>query len=188
MSPPPPDAALTLTATPEEFLAAAHADMARAKAEIARLSAMTTPRETDDALAAFDGAMALLGDAAARASVCRNAHPEQAMRDAADRAEQEIEALQTEISLERGVYDALAALDLGGQEPATHHYVGKTLRDLRRAGANCATSWCASARSSARTSSTTCGASSSIPPTSTGCPTTTARRTRRTMTASASSP
>ncbi|HZS37978.1 MAG TPA: M3 family metallopeptidase [Polyangia bacterium] len=134
MSPPPPDAALTLTATPEEFLAAAHADMARAKAEIARLSAMTTPRETDDALAAFDGAMALLGDAAARASVCRNAHPEQAMRDAADRAEQEIEALQTEISLERGVYDALAALDLGGQEPATHHYVGKTLRDLRRAG------------------------------------------------------
>jgi Zn-dependent oligopeptidase len=134
MSLPPPDAAATLTGTPAEFTAACHADLARAKAEIARLKSMSTPRETDAALAAFDGAMAALGDAAARSSVCRNAHPAQAMRDAADQCEQELEAMQTEISLDRAVYDALAALDLGGQEPATHHYVGKTLRDLRRAG------------------------------------------------------
>src|SRR5439155_14722047 len=120
----PPDAALTLTGTPETFLDACDADMAGANAAIARLKGMATPRATNDALAAFDGAMAALGDAAARASVCRNAHPAQAMRDAADRAEQELEALQTEISLDRAVYDALAALDLDGQEPATHHYVG----------------------------------------------------------------
>jgi thimet oligopeptidase len=134
MSLPPPDASLSLTRTPDEFTAACRADLEHARAEIARLKHLATPRETAPALGAFDGAMAALADAAARASVCRNAHPEQAMRDAAEKCEQELEAMQTEISLDRGVYDALAGLDLGGQEPATHHYVGKTLRDLRRAG------------------------------------------------------
>jgi Zn-dependent oligopeptidase len=134
MSLAPPDAAASLTGTPDAFAAACHADMDHARAEIARLKAMAAPRETDTALAAFDGAMDALGNAGARASVCRNAHPDQKMRDAADHAEQEIAALQTEISLDRGVYDALAGLDLGGQDPATHHYVGKTLRELRRSG------------------------------------------------------
>ena len=99
------------------------------------LYGMTMPRDPQAALEAYDEAMGALGDAAARASVCRNAHPDAKMRDAADHCEQEVDALATELSLDRGVYDTLAAIDLDGAD-ARHasYYVQKTLRDLRRAG------------------------------------------------------
>ncbi len=123
-----------LTGTPDAFLAASRADMERARVEVAGLKAMAAPRDTALALAAYDGAMSALGDAAARASVCRNAHPDEKMRSTAEICEQELDALSTELSLDRGVYDALAALDLAREDGATRHYVGKTLRELRRSG------------------------------------------------------
>src|SRR4051812_6187583 len=134
MTPPPPDAARVLSETPESLLAACRADMQRAKKGIAILYGMTAPRDPSAALQAYDEAMGALGDAAARASVCRNAHPDPKMRDAADQCEQEVDALATELSLDRGVYDTLAAIDIEGADAATKYYVHKTLRDLRRAG------------------------------------------------------
>jgi thimet oligopeptidase len=56
------------------------------------------------------------------------------MRDAADAAKQGIAKVATDISLDRGLYDVLAALDLDGADPATRHYLAKTLRSFRRAG------------------------------------------------------
>ena len=73
-----------LTGTPDAFLAASRADMERARVEVAGLKAMAAPRDTALALAAYDGAMSALGDAAARASVCRNAHPDEKMRSTAE--------------------------------------------------------------------------------------------------------
>ncbi|HEX6835112.1 MAG TPA: M3 family metallopeptidase, partial [Polyangia bacterium] len=137
MPPSAPDAARVLVGTPESLLAACRADMQRARQSIAILYGMTAPRDPAAALQAYDEAMGALGDAAARASVCRNAHPDPKMRDAADQCEQEVDALATELSLDRGVYDALAALSLDGTDgadAATRYYVQKTLRDLRRAG------------------------------------------------------
>ncbi|MCU1282869.1 MAG: Thimet oligopeptidase, partial [bacterium] len=134
---PPPDAARVLSGTPESLLAACRADMQRAKKNIATLHGMTAPRDPQAVLLAYDEAMGALGDAAARASVCRNAHPDPKMRDAADQCEQEVDALATELSLDRGVYEALAALTfdgVDGGDGATRYYVKKTLRDLRRAG------------------------------------------------------
>src|SRR4051794_27415120 len=134
MPPSAPDAARVLVGTPESLLAACRADMQRAKQGIAMLYGMTAPRAADAALQAYDEAMGALGDAAARASVCRNAHPDAKMRDAADQCEQEVDALATELSLDRGVYETLAAIDIEGADAATRYYVHKTLRDLRRAG------------------------------------------------------
>jgi Zn-dependent oligopeptidase len=131
---PPPDAARVLVGTPDQLIAACRADMQRAKQGIALLYGMTAPRDPAAALQAYDEAMGALGDAAARASVCRNAHPDHKMRDAADQCEQEVDALATELSLDRGVYDTLAAIDVDGADAATKYYVQKTLRDLRRAG------------------------------------------------------
>ena len=133
-TPPPPDAARILTGKPEALLAACRADMQRARQGIAQLYGMTAPREPSAALQAYDEAMGALGDAAARASVCRNAHPDPKMRDAADQCEQEVDALATELSLDRGIYDTLSAIDVDGADSATRYYVRKTLRDLRRAG------------------------------------------------------
>jgi thimet oligopeptidase len=106
--------------------------MDRAKKRVDELKAGA--RTLDGTLTAYDDAMRLLGDSAARASVCRNAHPDEKMRDAAETCEQELDALMTELSLDRGIYDALGAIDLSGADAATKHYVTKTLRDLRRAG------------------------------------------------------
>src|SRR6185503_5521334 len=134
MPPSAPDAARVLVGTPESLLAACRADMQRARQGIKLLYGMTAPRDPQAALQAYDEAMGALGDAAARASVCRNAHPDSKMRDAADQCEQEVDALATELSLDRGVYDTLAAIDIDGADAATKYYVQKTLRDLRRAG------------------------------------------------------
>jgi Zn-dependent oligopeptidase len=131
---PRPDAARILTGTPEALIDACRADMQRARQNIAVLYGMTAPRDPQAALQAYDEAMGALGDAAARASVCRNAHPDTKMRDAADQCEQEVDALATELSLDRGVYDTLAAIDIEHADAATKYYVQKTLRDLRRAG------------------------------------------------------
>jgi thimet oligopeptidase len=131
---PPPDAARVLTATPEELLAACRADMERARARIAALHDLSGGADRLAVLQAYDDAQAALSDAAARASVCRNAHPAQAMRDVADQCEQEVDALATELSLDRRIYDALAPLDREGLDGATRYLLDKSLRDLRRAG------------------------------------------------------
>jgi thimet oligopeptidase len=82
----------------------------------------------------WDEAFARLGDAAARAGLARNVHPDPAVREAAERCEREVDAALTELSLDRGLYDALASLDLEGADPATRWLVEKGLRDFRRSG------------------------------------------------------
>ena len=128
------DPAALLTGTPEAFHRASRADMERARAAIARLKAVSEDRDSTAALAEYDDGTAALSDASARASVARNAHPDEAMRAAAERCEQEIDALATEISLDRGVFEALRALDLSREDAATRHFLERTLRDFRRAG------------------------------------------------------
>ncbi len=128
-----PDASRELTGTPEEFTAGCRRDMERARTEAGRAKA-TGARDAAATLAAFDAAFAALGEAASRASLARNVHPDPRLRDAAEAAEQEVDALSTELSLDRGLYDALAALDVSGEDPATRHLVTKSLRDFRRAG------------------------------------------------------
>jgi thimet oligopeptidase len=129
-----PEAAKLLTASPDQFTAAARTQMEHARAAIARLKSLGPGAAVADALGAFDQASAALGDASAQASVARNAHPDAAMRAAAELCEQELDALSTSFSLDRGIYDALAGLDASQEDPATRYYLWRTLRDFRRAG------------------------------------------------------
>jgi len=101
--------------------------------KVERLRA-TPSLSRDEALGLFDDAFADLGNAAAQASLLRNVHPSAEVRDAAERDEQEIDAFQTGLSLDRGLYDALARVDLDGADAATRWMVEKALRDFRRAG------------------------------------------------------
>jgi len=129
----PSDASRELTGTPDEFTAGCRRDMERARAEAERAKA-TGAADLATTLRAFDAAFAALGEAASRASLARNVHPDPHLRDAAEAAEQEVDALSTELSLDRGLYDALAALDPSGEDAATRYLVAKSLRDFRRAG------------------------------------------------------
>src|SRR5689334_14639972 len=110
-----PDASSQLTGTPEDFTAGCRRDMDRARAQAARAKA-SAAADTATTLRAFDAAFAAVGEAASRASLCRNVHPDPRMRDAAEAAEQEVDALSTELSLDRGLYDALAAVDVAGED------------------------------------------------------------------------
>ena len=47
---------------------------------------------------------------------------------------QKASALATELSLNRGVYDAINGLDVGRADSETKYYVQRTLRDFRLAG------------------------------------------------------
>src|SRR5512142_664962 len=128
-----PDASRQLCGTPDALARGCRRDMDTARGETARAreAGAANPAET---LRAFDAAFAALGEAASRASLARNVHPDPAMRDVAETCEQEVDALSTELSLDRGLYDALAALDVSGEDAATRHLVEKSLRDFRRAG------------------------------------------------------
>jgi thimet oligopeptidase len=128
-----PDASRQLCGTPEDLASGCRADMDRARALAASAKA-TGARDPAATLRSFDAAGAALADAASRASLARNVHPDPAMREAAEASEREVDALSTELSLDRGLYEALAALDVSGEDAATRWFVEKSLRDFRRAG------------------------------------------------------
>jgi thimet oligopeptidase len=127
------DASRHLCGTSDGLTAGCRADMDRARAEAGRARS-AAGRDGAAVLRAFDTAFAALADAAARASLARNVHPDPAMRDAAESAEREVDALSTELSLDRGLYDALRSVDPSGDDAATRYLVEKSLRDFRRAG------------------------------------------------------
>jgi thimet oligopeptidase len=132
---PPPDAARALTLGPEALLAGCRADLSRARAAAATLRApQAAPRPTQPTLAAFDAVFSPLAEAGARAGLARSVHPDQAVRQAAEQAEQEVAALATELSLDRALYEVLASLDPAGADEASRFFLEKSLLDFRRAG------------------------------------------------------
>ena len=112
----------------EGFEEANRRDLQRAEALIEKV------KRHERALPAYDEAMGALSDASSRASVARNAHPDVRMREMAERCEQAVDALATRFSLDRGIYEALRAVDASRDDAATRYYVERTLRDFRRAG------------------------------------------------------
>jgi thimet oligopeptidase len=129
-----PDPALALVATPDEFTRGCREDIALAREEAERLAAMRPPRDREAALAAYDAIFGALAEAASRASLARNVHPDPRLRDTAEACEQEVDAAATELSLDPRLYAALRELDLEGLDPASRHLAEKALRDFRRAG------------------------------------------------------
>jgi thimet oligopeptidase len=129
----PVGASKLLTVAPQAFLDGCRADIEKARGSAAAFRSGDT-REALAALDRYDSAIALLTDAASRASLARNVHPDEAMRTAAADCESDVDKAATEISLERPIYDALNRLDVSRADAATRHYVARTLRDFRRAG------------------------------------------------------
>ena len=134
MPTPRPLAAQLVTGSPPQFTQASDDALAAARSAVAKLRGHPAGARPQDVLGAYDDAMAQLSDAGSRASVVKNAHPDAAMREAAEKSEQQIEALVTDIALDRGVYDSLVALDVTKEDAITQRWVKHTLRDFRRAG------------------------------------------------------
>jgi thimet oligopeptidase len=75
-----------------------------------------------------------LSDVFAAASLFTNVHPDGRVRDLAERAEQEARRLVTDIGLDRGLYEVLAAVDEGALDPPARRMLQKSLLDFRRSG------------------------------------------------------
>jgi len=104
------------------------------QAALAALLAVDGQRTTENSLRLYDQAIEQLTLAGAQAGVLNSVAADKAIRDQAQDEAQRISMAGSALSLNRAVYDALAAIDLEGASPATKHYVGRTLLGYRLAG------------------------------------------------------
>lgn len=132
----PPDEAPFWTGKPDSaaFEARQRKRIELAKAAVAKMLAVKGPRTIENTLVPYDEALRQLDMAGSQASLVENTSPDRASRNAGEKLGQDVAAYFTELSLNRKVYDALAALDVSKADGATRHYVTRTLRDFRLAG------------------------------------------------------
>jgi thimet oligopeptidase len=119
---------------PEAFEKAQKERLRRAEELMDRIVAVKEARTIENTLRPYDDAVLELDAVSSQAGLLQNVHPDPALRAAAERMSQAAQALSSKLSLNRGVYDALASLDISKADAATRHYVERTLRDFRLAG------------------------------------------------------
>ncbi|MGA9670194.1 MAG: M3 family metallopeptidase, partial [Terracidiphilus sp.] len=122
-------------ATSAEALAAwVGARLAAHEAALAALLAVEGPRTPENSLRLFDTAIEQLSLAGAQAGVLNSVASDKAVRDQAQNEAQRVGMAGAALSLNRAVYDALAAISLDGASPATRHFLERTLLGYRLAG------------------------------------------------------
>ena len=110
------------------------ARLADTRKAVQLLLAVKGERTIANTLVPYDEVQRLLDAAASQAGLMQEVHPDSTMRAVAEEQSQKVSALGTEISLDRRVYDALAALDVSHADDETRYYVEHELRDFRLAG------------------------------------------------------
>jgi thimet oligopeptidase len=95
---------------------------------------VTGRRTLANTLRPFDDIVLELDAVSSQAGLIQAVHPDEKMRQTAEQISQKASALATEVSLNRGLYDAISALDVSGSDAETKYYVQRTLRDFRLAG------------------------------------------------------
>lgn len=128
-----PQAATLLAGPLDAFTATCDATLTRAKAAIAELKALPAGHDAK-VLALYDEVTTLMGNMGSRTSLAKEVHPDEAFRQACERCEQQLEAYNVELSLDRGLYDALARVDGKALDPVGAFWLFKTLREFRRGG------------------------------------------------------
>ncbi len=132
-------AALTLPTAEhaEEWVRARAQEGIAAATELIRGLREAPPTGDSAALAAlriWDEAALQLGNVAAMGSLYGNVHPDESVRSAAEKAEQDVMRLLTELSLDRELYEVFAGLDASGLDEQAARLMTKVLADFTRAG------------------------------------------------------
>jgi thimet oligopeptidase len=116
------------------------ARLAAYEASLAALLAVTGERTPDNSLRLYDTALEQLSLAGAQAGMLNSVAASKAVRDQAQAEAQRVAQAASALSLNRNVYEALAAVNLGNAGApdaagaATKHYVERTLLAYRLAG------------------------------------------------------
>ena len=120
--------------TPAELQAWVETRLAAEKADIAKLTAASGARTVENTLRPFDDAQDDLSIAGHNAELMFSLADTAPMRDKGQALLATISQAETELSLNRQVYDALIAVSQTGLDPATHHYLEHSLLEYRLAG------------------------------------------------------
>jgi thimet oligopeptidase len=105
-----------------------------AQRSIDKLMAVKGPRTVGNTLANYDAAVWQINAALYFSSLMEAVHPDAAFRDRATAMTRKVSAVQTGLSLNRNVYQALAAVPVANADPATQYYMRRQLLEFRLAG------------------------------------------------------
>lgn len=117
----------------EQLTAETKAHLDKAQSILDEIVKGTGPR-TVETLEKMNDLSIELDAAANRAGLMENVHPDSAVRAVAEKATQDVQAFATALSLNRPVYDALAAIDASTADAITKRHLRLLLRDYRRSG------------------------------------------------------
>jgi len=92
------------------------------------------PHTVEGTLVRYNELLTAASASNAVAGLMSEVHPDEAIRDAARECEQEVARFYSDLWLDRGMYDALAAVDTSGADAETERFRAHALRDYRRAG------------------------------------------------------
>lgn len=107
--------------------------LARVRAAVAELTD-GAPRDAEQTLARWNEISLGLDDAGVFSHLMARVHPDPAVRSAGETCEQQVHRLETEIRLNRTVYEALSAIDASTLDDDARRVLSLALRDFRRAG------------------------------------------------------
>src|SRR5262245_8341047 len=108
--------------------------LAAAQRAIEQILAVQGRRTVENTLAPFDEIVRLYDSAGYLCSLLQQLHPDEKYRDAATTMTSKVGAAAAALSLNPGVYRALAAVDLTVADPATRYYVQRQLLEFRLGG------------------------------------------------------
>ncbi len=108
--------------------------LGRHRDAIARLTAEQGSHTVDKTLRAYDDAVAELSAVGSLTGLIHSVYVEKPVRDTAQTLLQKISQAGVELSLNRDVYQALNQIDSSAADPATRHYLDRTLLQYRLAG------------------------------------------------------
>ena len=120
--------------TPESFNKQAELHLAKARQALDRLLAVKGRRTAENTLRPYDDITLEIEAVSGPGSVIVNMHPDDRMRQAADAEMTRAQAIKTERSTNRAVYDALAAIDASREDAETKFYLSRELRTFRLSG------------------------------------------------------
>ncbi len=120
--------------TPAAFDKFEAARLVGAQAVIESLARAKGPRTIQNTLEPFDTAVLQLEDGRSKAFLVQEAHPDLKFRELGSAFLGKFDASLTALSLNRGVYEALAGLDVSNADSATQYYVRRRLLLFRLAG------------------------------------------------------
>jgi len=108
--------------------------LAAAQKAIDQLVAAQGPRTIDNTLEPYDEAVRQINTAIYFSTMIQQVHPDATFRDRATEMTTKATSMQTGLTLNRAVYDALSKLQAPKDDAATAYYLQRTLLEFRLAG------------------------------------------------------